>query len=177
VCTGRRRSLGQGTGIWNGAFEVMKKRMLWPARRKPAPRRRRAAPFRAPEPAIVTGKFKGQKLSELSNEELSSFLRWDAQSQTSAVAQNVFFPSQPICPDFSQYWFAKYELERRKEPAGRESTNSFTLAADDTNESVATRLLRYGYRFASRKCHPDAGGPRPLCIDREEASRLCHRRS
>jgi hypothetical protein len=106
----------------------------------------------------VTGNFKGQKLSELSDQELTSFLRWDAQSQTRAVVQNILAPSQPICPDLSQYWFAKYELERRKEPAERESASSFTLTADDTSESIAPRLLKYGYRLASRKCHPDAGG-------------------
>jgi hypothetical protein len=137
-------------GIRKEIFEV-KKRTL-----PPAPKRRRAAPFRPPEPAIVAGTFKGQKLSELSDQELASFLRWDAQSQKATALQGIF--GRPICLDLSQYWFAKYELERRKEPAGRESAGSFTLTADDTNERIAPRLLKYGYRFASRKCHPDAGG-------------------
>ncbi|MGA2712452.1 MAG: hypothetical protein ABSG41_05030 [Bryobacteraceae bacterium] len=137
----------------------MKKRMPSPARRRPAPKRRRAAPFLPPEPEIVTGKFKGQKLSELSDQELTSFLRWDAQSQTRAVVPNIIAPSQPICQDISQYWFAKYELlERRKAPAERESSSPVKLTADDTNESIARKFLQYGYRAAARKHHSDVGG-------------------
>jgi hypothetical protein len=136
----------------------MKKRILSTARRRPARKRRRTTPFRPAEPAIVTGEFKGQKLRELSDEELTSFLRWDAQSQTRAVVASMFAPSQPICPDVSQYWFAKYELERRKEPLGREATSPFKLTAGDTNESIARQLLQYGYRAAARKHHSDVGG-------------------
>jgi hypothetical protein len=109
----------------------------------------------------VVGKFKGQKLSELSDEELAAFLRVDAQCQTAFAIPNLFLStSQPIvCRDLSQLWFAKYELERRrKEPAEREGTTSFKLTANDTNESIAQRLLNYGYWAASRKYHPDAGG-------------------
>src|SRR5579872_2831606 len=104
------------------------KRFSLRARRKPA-RKYRRTPFKPPEPEIVIGTFKGQKLSEFSDEELTSFLRSDAQFQIRAVTPNAFaFP--PTCQDLSQYWFAKYELERRKEPAGYAATSSFTLAPD-----------------------------------------------
>jgi hypothetical protein len=61
----------------------MKKRIPPTAKGKPVTKRRRiiARRFSPPEPVIVAGKFKGQKLSELSNEELMYFLRCDAGSQ------------------------------------------------------------------------------------------------
>jgi hypothetical protein len=104
------------------------------------------------------GKIKGRKLSELSNEELTSFMRWDAQWQTTVALSNILLPGQHICRDLSQYWFAKYELEHRKGLAEREPTSSIKLTADDTNDSIAWRLLDYGFRAATRKYHPDAGG-------------------
>ena len=128
------------------------------ARRNPLKKHHRATPFSPPEPAIVTGKFRGRKLSELSNEELTSFMRWDAQCQTKVALSNIFLPGQHICFDLSQYWFAKYELERRKKTAECEPTSSIKLTDDDTNDSIALRLLNYGYWAASRKYHPDAGG-------------------
>jgi len=108
----------------------------------------------------VAGKFKGQKLSALSNEDLTSFLKWDAQFQTIVNTPNIpssFFANLPK-PDFSQYWFAKYELERRRKVAEGEPTSSIKLTAEDTSASIAWRLVDYAYRAASRKHHPDAGG-------------------
>lgn len=138
----------------------MKQRKPSTARPKPAFKRRRVAPFSPPEPAIVTGKFKGQKLSELSNEDLTFFMRWEARSQTGTTISfaNLFAPNQIAYPDLSQYWFAKFELERRKEPAERRSGNPIKLTADDTEETIALRLLDLGLRAASRSNHPDAGG-------------------
>lgn len=85
-------------------------------------------------------------------------MRWDAQCQTKVALSNIFLPGQHICFDLSQYWFAKYELERRKKTAECEPTSSIKLTDDDTNDSIALRLLNYGYWAASRKYHPDAGG-------------------
>ncbi len=85
-------------------------------------------------------------------------MRWDAQWQTMVAPPNFFFPGQHICRDLSQYWFAKYELEHRKGPAEREPSSSIKLTADDTIESIAARLVDYGFRAATRKYHPDAGG-------------------
>lgn len=141
---------------------VMKKRRSYGRHRRPAPWCSRAAPFCPPEPAIVAGRFKGQKLSELSNENLNSFLRLDARSQTSVAFPSIL-TSQPItCRDLSQYRFAKYELERRKGLPEREQTTSVELTAEDTDDSIAQRLLNYGYRAASRKYHPDQGGDRSM---------------
>ena|ERR1035438_3350162 len=149
----------------------MKKRTSWSTRQRRAPRRFRASRFCPPEPAIVTGKLKGQKLSELSNEELASFLRLDAGSQTSVALPNIF-PSQPvICRDLSQYWFAKYELERRKGPGEREPATSIELTTDDTDDSIAQRLLSYGYRAASRRYHPDNKGGDTRSMQRLTAAR------
>jgi hypothetical protein len=138
-------------------FQVMKKRILRKRRPRPVPKRRRTARFCPPEPAIVAGKFQGQKLSELSNEDLTYFLRSDAKSQTTVAIPNIFSAGWRR-RDLSQYWFAKYELERRKGPEEREPTSSIELTADDTEGSIALRLLDRGYRAASRKYHPDAGG-------------------
>jgi hypothetical protein len=57
----------------------------------------------------------------------------------------------------SQYWFAKYELERRKPEAQRASSISPEMARSDTTENIALKLSDYGYRTASRKYHPDRG--------------------
>ncbi len=106
----------------------------------------------------MMGSFKGRKLSELSNEELNSFLRWDAHYQIKKAMPDLFSTGLHICHDLSQYWFAKYELERRKKTAESEPGSSIKLTADDTIESIARRLFNYGYRAASHKYHPDAGG-------------------
>jgi len=67
-------------------------------------------------------------------------------------------PFAPSFPDLSQYWFAKYELERRRPLSQRESTVSLEIAASDTEGTIALALAEYGYRSASRKYHPDRGG-------------------
>jgi len=77
-------------------------------------RRRLFAPS---EPPILAESFFGRKLSELSDEELAHFVRVDARHQTKAPLTSSWFP--PSCPDLSQYWFAKYELERRKPESQR----------------------------------------------------------
>jgi len=43
--------------------------------------------------SFVPGKFKGQKLSELSDEELAEFLRWDAHMQTKTATPSFLFPA------------------------------------------------------------------------------------
>ena len=122
--------------------------------------RHRRAPFSASEPKIVAGEFVGRKLSELSDEELSRFLRGDAGFQTNAVSPYASWlaPSSPWCLDLSQFWFAKYELKRRKPESQRDSNASLNILPDDTEEAIARKLAEYGFRAASRKYHPDRGG-------------------
>src|ERR1700693_4482195 len=114
----------------------MKKRTLFGRGKRSTRRRSRSTARRRPpvEPVIVAGKFKGQKLSELSDEELIYFLRCDAQSQTRATVPSFLSRSLRTCRDFSQYWFARYELESRKENLGGETTHSFffTLTPNHT---------------------------------------------
>jgi hypothetical protein len=61
------------------------------------------------------------------------------------------------CPDLSQYWFARYELERRKPDSQREPI-TIVVTSSDAKEDVALNLIEYGYRLASQKYHPDRGG-------------------
>lgn len=116
----------------------------------------RRSPFAPSEPPILAGSFLGRKLSDLSDEELVHFVRVDARHQTKAPLTSGWFP--PLCPDLSQYWFAKYELERRKPESQRASTISLEIASGEVKESVTLKLVEYGYRAASRKYHPDRGG-------------------
>jgi hypothetical protein len=132
----------------------------WKARAPMYKRRTRfkRAPFSPPEPPILSGQFKDKRLSDLSDEELIYFLRVDARHQIKPCTPSVpgWFP--PSCPDFSQYWFAKYELERRKPEAQRTSASVFEIANADTKEDIAWKLAAFGFRAASRRHHPDHGG-------------------
>lgn len=128
-------------------------------------RRHIRRPFSPPEPVIVAGRFQGKLLSSLSDEELRLFIRVDARRQTVPAFPPLQWPSllqtlhpQAPCnsPDLSQYWFAKYELERRTPEQKRPV--SLELSASDSDETVALKLLEYGFRAASRKFHPDHGG-------------------
>ena len=114
-------------------------------------------PFSAQEPTIIVGEFVGRKLSEMSDEELNIFMRRDARNQAGQPV-TTWFPIPPYCPDLSQYWFAKYELERRRPEAQRESAATLKVLAGDTKEEIAMKLVNYGFRAASRKYHPDKGG-------------------
>lgn len=116
---------------------------------------RRHQRFSPPEPSVVAGAFVGRKLSELSDEELTHFLRIDARHQTRPLSRGLL---GPLCPDLSHYWFAKYELERRKPEAQRAASASLEIAGSDSKETIALKLAEYGYRVASRKYHPDLGG-------------------
>jgi hypothetical protein len=136
--------------------------MNTPGRRRglynPLRKLRRRIPSPPPEPAIVMGRFEGRKLSELSDEELNSFLGWDAHCQRKTAMADLFSTGLYICQDLSQYWFAKYELERRKKSAERDPTSSIKLTAEDTNASIAMKLVNSSFRAASLKFHPDKGG-------------------
>lgn len=127
------------------------------AGKRPARRKRIRRPFSPPEPIITAGKFTGAKLSELSDDELNQFLRGDAGHQTSPAMLSLLGLS-PSCLDLSQYWFAKYELERRKPETNRKPAAALEISASDTEESIALKLVGYGYRAASRIYHPDHGG-------------------
>jgi uncharacterized protein (DUF3820 family) len=96
----------------------MQKKRLTPWRRKQFRRR----PFSPSEPAIVAGKFTGRRLSDLSDGELNYFLRVDARYQTRPVIE-LPGPFVPSFPDLSQYWFAKYELEKRIVDPGIQTTH------------------------------------------------------
>jgi hypothetical protein len=114
-------------------------------------------PFSPPEPPVLYGQFKDKRLSELSDEELTFFLRADARFQIRPCTPGVhgWFPSS--CTDRSQYWFAKYELERRK-PEAQRSSSLFEITNADAKENIAWKLVAHGFRTASRKYHPDHGG-------------------
>jgi len=101
------------------------------------------------------GQFKDKKLSELSDAELAIFLRGDARFQSGPCASSLLGVFPPLCPDLSQYWFAKYELERRKPEAQR---TAFDIAKADTKEDIAWKLVNYSFRAVSRKYHSDLGG-------------------
>jgi hypothetical protein len=98
----------------------------------------------------------GRKLSELSDEELTHFIRADARFQSKPPLSTGWFP--PSCPDLSQYWFAKYELESRKPEAQHSPGASLHILATDPKEIIAAKVFEYGFRAASRKYHPDRGG-------------------
>ena len=124
------------------------------------PMRRRThfkrAPFSPPEPQILSGQFKDKKLSQLSDDELLLFLRVDARFQIRPCTSSLpGWGLPPSCPDASQYWFAKYELERRKPEMQR---TAFDIERSDTKEDIALKLALYGFRAASRKYHSDHGG-------------------
>jgi hypothetical protein len=106
----------------------------------------------------LSGQFKDKKLSELSDEELTLFLRVDARLQFRPCAPSVPGWFLPSCSDLSQYWFAKYELERRKPEAQRTSSSAFEITNADTKEDIAWKLGAFGFRIASRRYHPDHGG-------------------
>jgi|SRR5579871_6910849 len=117
-------------------------------------RRFHRLPFSPPEPTILAGQFVGRKLSELSDEELDFFLRADAALQRNPPSTAGWFP--PSCPDVSQYWFARYELERRKPETERSC--ALEVQPTDTQESIVKNLFEFAFRAATRKYHPDRGG-------------------
>lgn len=121
----------------------------------------------------MCGKFKGRKLSELADEELKYFLRVDAQLQTGTVFSFLDLSSMPYM-DRSQYWFAKFELERRKPESQRKP--SVEITASDTPANVALKLLDYGFRIASQKYHPDRGGDTATMQRLSEARQLARQR-
>jgi hypothetical protein len=45
------------------------------------------------------------------------------------------------------------------------------VAADDTSETIASKLLKLGYRLASRKYHPDHAGGDTRTMQRITAAR------
>ncbi|MFZ0736914.1 MAG: hypothetical protein WBL70_05480 [Candidatus Acidiferrales bacterium] len=121
-------------------------------------RRSRRRPFSPSEPEIVSGNFVGRRLSDLSDEELQRFMSKDARRQTKSAHVSLLAPSSHWCFDLSQYWFAKYELERRKPESHREANASLNILVSDAGETIAQKLVEFGYRAASRKYHPDRGG-------------------
>lgn len=128
-------------------------------RRKSRARRRSGRQpygFRPAEPAILAGQFVGKRLSELSDEELAAFLRTDAWRQLRWVTP-LLPQLKPCFLDMSQYWFAKYELERRK-PDTQRTPTSLDISPNESRGMVAQKLAEYGFKAASRMYHPDRGG-------------------
>ena len=110
------------------------------------------------EPPVYFGEFQGRKLSELSDEELIRFTRRDAMLQFKPAPAPFIASIPPSCHDKSQYWFAKYELERRKPESAREASASLNISPSDMDAAVALKLALHGYHAASQKYHPDHGG-------------------
>jgi len=138
--------------------------------------RRFRHPFEPTEPMVTTGSFVGRRLSDLSVEELEKFLRRDARRQNGNVFVSPDPPYTRSYQDLSQYWFAKYELERRKPAAHRTGASSLEIGAGDTKESVALKLVNYGYRAASLKHHPDHGGSNETTQRLNEACQFARER-
>jgi hypothetical protein len=140
---------------------ILNRHYIWNKGGLVMPRRRTRFHHRAfspKEPAIVVGNYVGRKLSELSDEELNHFLLVDARRQSSNPVVITGWLLSPWCPDLSQYWFAKYELERRRPEAHRDAAASLKITSDDSKPEIARKLAEYGFRAASRKYHPDRGG-------------------
>ena len=103
----------------------------------------------------MAGRFQGKLPSSLSDEELRLFMRVDARRQTTPAFQPLEWPN-PLntprpqaphySPDLSQYWFAKYELERRMPEQKRPF--SLELSASDSDETIALKLLRRTFVLA-----------------------------
>lgn len=110
------------------------------------------------EPTVYFGEFQGRKLSELSDEELNRFIRSDAMFQSRPAPTPLFASMPSLCHDESQYWFGRYELERRKPESARETGASLRIDPNDTDAAAALKLALHGYRAASRKYHSDHGG-------------------
>ena len=156
----------------------MKRASAKPKRRRPHRRpQRRPQPFRPAAPAITAGKFVGRKLGELSDEELQSFICGDARLQTgrtlvltppSPPSPGGFFdvPSVPFM-DLSQYWFARYEIERRKSPPSIPDLRNAT-----TPRQIARKMLDFAFRAFSKVCHPDKGGDHETMIKLGDAKDL-----
>ena len=156
----------------------MKRASAKPKRRRPHRRpQRRPQPFRPAAPAITAGKFVGRKLGELSDEELQSFICSDARLQTgrtlvltppSPPSPGGFFdvPSVPFM-DLSQYWFARYEIERRKSPPSIPDLRNAT-----TPRQIARKMLDFAFRAFSKVCHPDKGGDHETMIKLGDAKDL-----
>ena len=145
-----------------------------PSRKRLSVRRKRSAPR---EPAINAGQFVGRKLSELSDEELMSFLRLDAWRQTGYTVEVQQpdlggFGNIPIAKftDLSQYWFARYELERRKLPDHKSSIPD--LRSTTTPQQVARKMIDFAYKAFSKACHPDSGGTHELFVRLGRAKEL-----
>src|SRR5215469_2663404 len=123
--------------------------------------KRQPSVFAPAEPDVVFGWFKDRKLSDLTDGELNDFLLRDARSQTREVIVPIsLWPLKTVkwqAVDLSQYWFAKYELERRK-PKARSEDVSFDIRAADSQRAIARRLFDYGFKAAAIRYHPDHAG-------------------
>jgi hypothetical protein len=150
-----------------------------PRRKRHSVKRKRSAPR---EPAITAGQFVGRRLSELSDDELLRFLRFDSLSQTGCTFEvippkppepgDLFNLNLPVAsfPDLSQYWFARYELERRKLPDHKSSIPD--LRSTTTPQQVARKMIDFAYKAFSKACHPDSGGTHELFVRLGRAKEL-----
>lgn len=128
-------------------------------RRRQRVRRRRLRIFRPSIPLIVEGRFKDRRVNDLSDEELQTFLKREAGWQYREAFRPLSgFVVPPTCPDFSQYWCAKYELERRKGEVIPVGITLPEIQTSDDYKHVARRLFDYAYKLAAKRYHPDRGG-------------------
>jgi len=130
-------------------------------RRSAGPLRRRRPPvFRPPAPVINYGTFADRAVSELSDEELTRFVKGDARYQTTpATLPGIFGLNLTLsCPNLAPYWCALFELERRRAGDASQSLVVPDLDPSDTTEQISRKLVNFAFRMVSKKYHPDHGG-------------------
>lgn len=130
-------------------------------------RKRPATPWRKRKPGplqstmIERGEFAGRRVEDLTDDELTSFLARDGRNQWKVAITPLFVlpgtTNKPMCLDLAPYWCARYELVSRK-PTGAEAAKGLEVRPDDTDLTVANRLIDYAFRVAALKQHPDHGG-------------------
>lgn len=113
---------------------------------------------------IGIGRFKGKGVDDLSGEDLQRFIDWDARSQSTLPCRDLFNPQRQYCVDLAPYWCARYELERRKNAELQPEPSGPVIGDSDSAEEIARKLVRYAYRHAARRHHPDHGGSDELMI-------------
>src|ERR1035438_1232251 len=125
-------------------------------KRAPHHRRKRRAPG---EPIIASGAFAGKHPSELSDDELALFLKFGALNQTGTAFNFLTTPVQGVeYRDLTQYWCARFELERRAPKGERDKSAALQFLPSDSDQRIATKVFNHGFRVAAHRYPPDKEG-------------------
>jgi hypothetical protein len=132
-----------------------------PRRAHPVTTRKRRKQGPLQSVTIAKGEFAGRRVEDLTDDELPRFMTGYARNQWKVGIMPFLTLSgttpQPMCLDLAPYWCARYELVRRK-PNGAEPAKVLEVRPDDTDLTLANRLIEYAFRVAAMKQHPDHGG-------------------